>query len=55
MRYNGGVNKMKKFTYVDYLKYQQYVENIIYFKSVLKEDSATYQYEKQKVECRKIY
>lgn len=40
---------MKKFTYVDYLKYQQYVENITYFKNVLKEDSETYQYNKQKI------
>lgn len=49
MMYNGGGNKMKKFTYVDYLKYQEYVENITYFKNVLKEDSETYQYEKKEV------
>ncbi len=40
---------MKKFTYADYLKYQGYIENMAYFKNVLKEDSEIYQYDKQKI------
>lgn len=34
---------------MDYLKYQGYVENIAYFKNVLREDSETYQYDKQRI------
>lgn len=30
---------MKKFTYVEYLKYYEYIENIISFKNILKEDT----------------
>ena len=37
---------MKKFTYMHYLKYYQYVENINYFKNVLREDSEKYKYDK---------
>ena len=40
---------MKKFTYMDYLKYQEYIGNIAYFKDVLKEDGETYQYNKKEV------
>lgn len=40
------VRKIKKFTYIEFLKYQEYIENINYFKNVLKEDSTIYQYNK---------
>ena len=40
---------MKRFTYMDYLRYQGYIENITYFKNVLREDSETYQYDKQRI------
>ena len=35
---------MKKFTYIEYLKYQEYIGNIGYFEQVLKEDEQIYQY-----------
>ena len=47
--YNGGVSKIKKFTYIEYLKYQEYISNIDYFEQVLKEDSTIYQYNKSTV------
>ncbi len=34
---------------MDYLRYQGYIENITYFKNVLREDSETYQYDKQRI------
>ena len=40
---------MKKFSYVDYLKYQEYVDSIFCFESVLRESSETYQYDKKEV------
>ena len=43
VKYNGG-EKMKKFTYIDYMKYQTYIGNINYFKNVLQEDCEKYKY-----------
>lgn len=40
---------MKKFTYIDYIKYQTYIDNINYFKNVLQEDSESYKYNKKLV------
>ena len=40
---------MKRFTYIEYLKYQEYVKNIDYFKNNLKEDSNKYNYEKKSI------
>ena len=38
---------MKKFTYIEYLKYQEYISNIDYFEQVLKEEEQSYQYSKE--------
>ena len=40
---------MKKFTYIDYIKYQRYIDNINYFKNVLREDSEPYKYDRKSV------
>jgi len=38
---------MRKFTYLHYIKYQTYMNNINYFKNVLQEDSEQYKYNKK--------